>query len=163
MTFEPTCNVAGIHTGYSGPGMKTVLPAAAAAWLDFRLVPDQRPLKAFEQIRAHLDEEGFADVELTLLGSAEPAATSTEEPFVSRVVKVAEGVAGKPASVFPLAPASLPIIASLQRHVGVPGLSAPDNPTYGGSAAHAPNEHVRMSDFAPAIEFTIALLEDLGS
>jgi len=46
--------------------------------------------------------------------------------------------------------------------VGVPGLSAPDNPVYGGSAAHAPNEHIRVEDFAPAIEFTIAVLEELG-
>jgi acetylornithine deacetylase/succinyl-diaminopimelate desuccinylase-like protein len=162
MTFEPTCNVAGIHSGYSGPGMKTVLPARASAWLDFRLVPDQRPAKVFELIRAHLDEEGFADVEMTLLGSAEPAATVLEDPFVSRVLEVAERVTGKQPSIFPLAPASLPIIASLQRHVGVPGLSAPDNPVYGGSAAHAPNEHVRVDDFAPAIEFTIALFEELG-
>ena len=163
MTFAPTCNVAGIRSGYSGPGMKTVLPARASAWLDFRLVPDQRPAKVFELIRTHLDEQGFADVEMTLLGSAEPAATLLEEPFVSRVLEVAERVAGKQPSIFPLAPASLPIIASLQRHVGVPGLSAPDNPVYGGSAAHAPNEHVRVADFAPAIEFTIALLEELGS
>jgi len=162
MTFEPTCNVAGIHSGYGGPGMKTVLPARASAWLDFRLVPDQRPAKIFELIRAHLDEEGFADVEMTLLGSAEPAATFVEEPFVSRVLEVAERVAGKQPSIFPLAPASLPIIASLQRHVGVPGLSAPDNPVYSGSAAHAPNEHVRVADFAPAIEFTIALFDELG-
>ena len=69
---------------------------------------------------------------------------------------------GQPPSIFPLAPASLPIVASLQRHVGVAGLSAPDNPVYGGSAAHAPNEHVRVEDFAPAIEFTIAVLEEIG-
>ena len=163
MTFGPTCNVAGIHSGYSGPGMKTVLPARAGAWMDFRLVPDQRPAKVFELIRAHLDEQGFADVEMTLLGSAEPAATLVEEPFVGRVLEVAERVTGKQPSIFPLAPASLPIIASLQRHVGVPGLSAPDNPVYGGSAAHAPNEHVRVDDFAPAIEFTIAMLAELGS
>ena len=162
MTFEPTYNIAGIHSGYGGPGMKTVLPARASAWLDFRLVPDQRPATVFELIRAHLDQEGFADVELTLLGSAEPAATSVEDPFVSRVIGVAERVTAKPASIFPLAPASLPIIASFQRHVGVPGLSAPDNPVYGGSGAHAPNEHVRVADFAPAIEFTIALLDELG-
>ena len=82
---------------------------------------------------------------------------------MSRVIGVAERVIGKPSSIFPLAPASLPIVDSLQRHVGVPGLSAPDNPVYGGSAAHAPNEHVRVEDFGPAIEFTIALLDELGS
>jgi acetylornithine deacetylase/succinyl-diaminopimelate desuccinylase-like protein len=162
LTFSPTCNICGLHTGYGGPGIKTVLPAHASAWMDFRLVPDQRPAEIFELLRAHLDAEGFSDVALTFLASAEPAATDPDDPFASRVISVAERVVGKPPSIFPLAPASLPIVASLQRHVGVPGLSAPDNPVYGGSAAHAPNEHVRVEDFAPAIEFTIAVLDELG-
>jgi len=163
LTFSPTCNICGIHSGYGGPGIKTVLPAHASAWMDFRLVPDQRPAEVFELIRSHLDAEGFSDVALTFLASAEPAATLPEDAFASRVIGVAERVIGKPSSIFPLAPASLPIVDSLQRHVGVPGLSAPDNPVYGGSAAHAPNEHVRVEDFGPAIEFTIALLDELGS
>jgi acetylornithine deacetylase/succinyl-diaminopimelate desuccinylase-like protein len=29
---------------------------------------------------------------------------------------------------------------------GVPGLSAPGNPTYWANGAHAPNEHVRLAD-----------------
>ena len=163
LTFAPTCNICGIHAGYGGPSMKTVLPAHASAWMDFRLVPDQRPADVFELIRSHLDAEGFSDVALTFLASAEPAATEPGDPFASRVIDVAERVIGKPPSIFPLSPASLPIVASLQRHVGVPGLSAPDNPVYGGSAAHAPNEHIRVQDLAPAIEFTIALLDELGA
>jgi len=162
LTFSPTCNICGIHTGYGGPGIKTVLPAHASAWMDFRLVPDQRPAEVFDLIRSHLEAEGFSDVALTFLASAEPAATPPEDAFASRVIDVAERVIGKPPSIFPLAPASLPVVASLQRHVGLPGLSAPDNPVYGGSAAHAPNEHVRVEDFAPAIEFTIALFDELG-
>jgi acetylornithine deacetylase/succinyl-diaminopimelate desuccinylase-like protein len=163
LTFSPTCNICGIHTGYGGPGVKTVLPAHATAWMDFRLVPDQRPDEIFDLFRAHLDDEGFSDVALTFLAAAEPAATPPEDAFASRVIAVAERVSGKSPSIFPIAPASLPIVTSLQQHVGLPGLSAPDNPVYGGSAAHAPNEHVRVEDFAPAIEFTIALLDELGS
>ena len=162
LTFSPTCNICGIHSGYGGPGIKTVLPAHASAWMDFRLVPDQRPAEVFDLIRLHLDAHGFSDVALTFLASAEPAATPPEDAFAARVIGVAERVIGKPPSIFPLAAASLPIVASLQRHVGLPGLSAPDNPVYGGSAAHAPNEHVRVEDFAPAIEFTIALFDELG-
>jgi acetylornithine deacetylase/succinyl-diaminopimelate desuccinylase-like protein len=163
LTFSPTCNICGIHTGYGGPGVKTVLPAHATAWMDFRLVPDQRPDEIFDLLRAHLDDEGFSDVALTFLAAAEPAATPPEDAFASRVIDLAERVSGKSPSIFPIAPASLPIVTSLQQHVGLPGLSAPDNPVYGGSAAHAPNEHVRVEDFAPAIEFTIALLDELGS
>ena len=162
LTFSPTCNICGIHSGYGGPGIKTVLPAHASAWMDFRLVPEQRPAEVFDLIRSHLDAHGFSDVALTFLASAEPAATPPEDGFAARVIDVAERVTGKPPSIFPLAPASLPIVASLQRHVGLPGLSAPDNPVYGGSAAHAPNEHVRVEDFVPAIEFTIALFDELG-
>jgi acetylornithine deacetylase/succinyl-diaminopimelate desuccinylase-like protein len=162
LTFSPTCNICGIHTGYGGPGVKTVLPARATAWMDFRLVPDQRPAEIFDLLRAHLDAEGFSDVALTLLASAEPAATPLEDAFASRVIDVAERVIGKTPSIFPIAPASLPIVTSLQRHLEVPGLSAPDNPVYGGSAAHAPNEHVRVEDFAPAIDFTNALFDELG-
>jgi acetylornithine deacetylase/succinyl-diaminopimelate desuccinylase-like protein len=162
LTFSPTCNICGFHTGYGGPSVKTVLPAHASAWMDFRLVPDQRPAEVFELLRAHLDAEGFADVALTFLASAETAVTALEDPFAARVIGVAERVIGKPPSIIPLVGGSLPIVASLQRHVGVPGLSAPDNPVYGGSAAHAPNEHVRVEDSAPAIAFTIAVLEELG-
>jgi acetylornithine deacetylase/succinyl-diaminopimelate desuccinylase-like protein len=162
LTFTPTCNICGIHTGYGGPSVKTVLPAHASAWMDFRLVPDQRPAEIFELIRAHLDAEGFADVALTMLASAEPAATPLDDAFAARVIAVAEQVMGKPPSIYPIVAGSLPIIASLQRHVGVSGLSAPDNPVYGGSAAHAPNEHVRLEDFGPAIDFTLAVLEELA-
>ena len=160
--FRPTSNITGISSGYSGAGIKTVLPAEASATLDFRLVPDQQPDVILALLRGHLDAEGFSDVEVTRLGSAKPAKTPLTDPFVRRVVGVAEAVNGAAASIVPLAPPTLPIIASLQEHVGVPGLAAPDNPTYAGGRAHAPNEHVRLEDIAPAIRFVHALLEELG-
>jgi len=39
--FSPTCNIAGLVSGYTGEGTKTVLPAKASAKIDFRLVPDR--------------------------------------------------------------------------------------------------------------------------
>jgi acetylornithine deacetylase/succinyl-diaminopimelate desuccinylase-like protein len=160
--FRPTSNIAGIHSGYGGPGVKTVLPAAASAWMDFRLVPDQQPEEIFELLRAHLSREGFADIALTRLVAAKPAKTPPGEPFVQRVVGVAEAVSCKSASIVPLHAGTLPIVASLNEHLGVPGLSAPDNPTYAGSRAHAPNEHIRLEDVEPALRFTYELLRSLG-
>ena len=52
LLFTPTCNIAGVTTGYQGPGSKTVLPAEATAKLDFRLVPDQTP----ERVRRLFEE-----------------------------------------------------------------------------------------------------------
>jgi len=160
--FRPTSNLAGLDSGYSGPGIKTVLPARASAWMDFRLVPDQQPGEILELLRAHLDREGFGDVELTPIVTAQPAKTPLDDPFVRRVVGVAEAVTGQRASITPLAPATLPIVASLQEHLALPGLSAPDNPVYAGSRAHAPNEHIRLEDIEPALRFTYELLRELA-
>jgi acetylornithine deacetylase/succinyl-diaminopimelate desuccinylase-like protein len=76
---------------------------------------------------------------------------------------VADAVSGLPSSLLPIAAPTLPIVASLADHLGVPGLAAPDNPTYAGSRAHAPNEHIRLEDVGPAVRFTHALLQDLAS
>jgi acetylornithine deacetylase/succinyl-diaminopimelate desuccinylase-like protein len=161
-SFRPTSNIAGIHSGYSGPGFKTVLPAEASAWLDFRLVPNQRPDEILELLRAHLTHEGFEDVEVTPVVLAKPAKTSLDHPFVRRVVGVAEAVTGEQASLVPVAAGTLPIVVSLDEHLAVPGLSPPDNPAYAGSRAHAPNENIRLEDIEPALRFTYALLEELG-
>ena len=161
-SFQPTSNLAGINSGYSGPGIKTVLTALASAWMDFRLVPEQRPDEILELLRAHLDREGFGDISVTPIVTARPAKTSLDHPFVRRVVEVAGAVTGERASVIPLAPPTLPIVASLHEHLALPGLAAPDNPTYAGSRVHAPNEHIRLDDIEPALRFTHALLQDLG-
>ena len=163
LSFRPTSNVAGVLTGYNGPGTKTVLPAEASAWMDFRLVPDQQPEEILELLRAHLDREGYEDVRITPLVTAKPAKTPLDDPFVRRVVSVAEALSGESASIVPLSPGTLPIIAPLQEHLAVPGLSAPGNPVYSGSRAHAPNEHIRLEDLEPALRFTYELLRDLGT
>ncbi len=159
--FGPTANIAGIRTGYGGPGVKTVLPAEAGALLDFRLVPEQRGDEIADLLRAHLAREGFEDVEVTVLGTAEAAGTPVEHPFVKRVAEIAERTAGERPSITPRVGGTLPIVASLHRHLGVPGLAPPDNPWYVGSNAHAPNENIRLEDVGHAVRFTTALLENL--
>ena len=158
-SFGPTANIAGIRTGY---GVTTVLPAEAGALLDFRLVPEQRPQEIVDLLRSHLESEGFGDVELTVLGTAEAAGTPIEHPLVKRVAEIAENAAGERASITPRVGGTLPIVASLQRHLGAPGLAPPDNPWYFGSRAHAPNENIRLEDVGHAVRFTKALLENLA-
>jgi acetylornithine deacetylase/succinyl-diaminopimelate desuccinylase-like protein len=160
--FHPTSNIAGIHSGYGGPGFKTVLPKEASAWMDFRLVPDQRPDEILELVRSHLDRHGFDDVRVTPVSVGRPAKTPVDHPLVRRVAEVAEQVTGQAASITPFSAGTLPMVASLADHLGVPGLSAPDNPTYAGSRAHAPNEHIRLADIGPAVRFTYAALQQLA-
>jgi acetylornithine deacetylase/succinyl-diaminopimelate desuccinylase-like protein len=161
LAYRPSSNISGLESGYHGPGIKTVLPAVARGWMDFRLVPDQEPEKILELLRAHLEREGFADVEVTPLVLAKPATTPLDDPFVRRVVAVAEALSGERASIAPLTAGTLPIVASMQDRIGLPGMSAPDNPVYWGSLAHAPNEHIRLEDLGPALRFFYELLRSL--
>jgi acetylornithine deacetylase/succinyl-diaminopimelate desuccinylase-like protein len=142
--FEPTCNIAGIWSGYQGRGMKTVIPAVATAKLDFRLVPDQDPEVIFEQIRKHLDDQGFADVKLTWLGAMWPSKAGGADPLIDLTARTGEEVYGKPPVLVPLQGGSSPVYA-FARPLGITVVTA--GVGYPGSRTHAPDEHVRLSDF----------------
>jgi acetylornithine deacetylase/succinyl-diaminopimelate desuccinylase-like protein len=163
LAFSPTCNIAGLLSGYTEKGVKTVLPARAMAKIDFRLVPDQDPDDILVKLLAHLAAAGYGDVQVTRLGGAEPVVTPIEHPFVQRVLAVAEAFAGKPPTVSPSIGGTLPLLGALRRFVGVPGLSAPGNPSYWASGAHSPNEHIRLSDLSRAVRFNCHLLDALAS
>jgi acetylornithine deacetylase/succinyl-diaminopimelate desuccinylase-like protein len=161
LCLEPSLNIAGIHTGYGGPGMKTVTPAEASAWLDFRLVPDQQPDDVLASLRHRLDDGGCGDVEVTVLAAAPPSGIALDHPLVRRVASIVSKAAGVKPLIHPMFPGSLPLVSAMDEHVGVPGLSAPDNPVYNGCRFHAPNEHIRLDDVALAVRFTRNLLESL--
>jgi len=160
--FAPTCNLAGLVSGYTGEGTKTVLPARAMAKIDFRLVPNQDPQDILAKLREHLATEGYDDIEISAFGSAEPVVTPIDDPFVQRIAAIAAEYAGKPPSVTPIVGGTLPLLGPLRRYVGLPGLAAPGNPIYWANGAHAPNEHIRLADMRQAISFNCHLFQALG-
>lgn len=140
---RPTGNIAGIWAGYTGPGSKTVLPKEIHAKMDFRLVPEQDPDDLFKKLRKHLDDSGFADVEIQL-ESMEPAArTSHRHPFAQAAVAAAEEVYGREPIVQLGSPGTGPLYLFTRRY-GMPsvdiGVSAED------SGIHAPNENLRLEN-----------------
>lgn len=163
MAEQPTCNLAGLLSGYTGEGTKTVLPARAMAKIDFRLVPDQDPLDILEKMRAHLRAEGYEDIQVSAFGAAEPVVTPIDDPFAQRIISIAESFAGKPASISPIIGGTLPLLGSLRRHVGLPGLCAPGNASYWGAGAHAPNEHIRLADLERAVRYNCYMFQALGA
>jgi len=139
--FTPTCTICGLTSGYQGPGSKTVQPARASAKVDFRLVPDQKPDKILDKLRAHLDAEGFSDIEIKSLGGEPAARTDPDDPFVQLVVESAEEVYGVPMQIVPMVGGSgpsYPFVHELGLPVATAGLSYPD------TRAHAPNENLRV-------------------
>lgn len=160
--YEPTANIAGLLTGYTEPGVKTVLPAKAMAKMDFRLVPEQRPDDILAKLRAHLNAQGFADVQVTKLGSGDPVVTPLEGPFVQKITEICQTFTGQEPKIIPLGGGTLPLLGAMKNNVGVLGISTSGNPAYYASGAHAPNEHIRVSDIPRAIEFNVYMFTQLG-
>jgi acetylornithine deacetylase/succinyl-diaminopimelate desuccinylase-like protein len=160
--FSPTCNIAGLGSGYQGEGVKTVLPAVATCKIDCRLVPNQDPYDILDKIRAHLDAGGYTDVEITCLGGSAPVVTPMDHPFVQRIIALSKSFEGIEPSVSPIIGGTLPLLDDLEKHVGVPGLCAPGNAGYWASGAHAPNEHIRLEDLPRAVAFNCHMFLGLG-
>lgn len=159
LLFQPTCNVCGFDTGYGGPGVKTVLPAEARAKLDFRLVPDQDPYDILHKLRAHLQAEGFADVEIEAEGPEFPARTDPNDPLVTAVVSAARHTYGAEPVVMPLMAATGPMYELCQRW-GLPAAGA--GVGWAGSRGHSPDENVRLEDLRQGIKHIAWILAEFG-
>ena len=139
--FTPTCTICGLTSGYQGPGSKTVQPAYASAKVDFRLVLGQMPEDILKKLRAHLDSEGFNDVQIKFLGGEPAARTDPDDSFVRTVVQTAEEVYEFPMELVPMVGGSgpnYPFVHDLGLPVATAGLGYPD------TRAHAPDENIRL-------------------
>jgi acetylornithine deacetylase/succinyl-diaminopimelate desuccinylase-like protein len=159
LLFLPTCNVCGFHTGYGGPGVKTVLPAEATAKLDFRLVPNQDPYDLLQKLRAHLDAEGFSDVEIHAEGPEFPARTDPDDPLVDAVVTAARRAYGGEPVVMPLMAATGPMYELCQRWA-LPAAGAGIG--WAGSRGHSPNENIRLADLKQGIQHIALIMEEFS-
>ncbi len=157
LQLEPAINVNGVHGGYGGPGMKTVLPAEASAKLDVRLVPDQDPDEIVTLIRAHLDRHGFGAVEATVAERPErPARVDPTHPWVQHAAAALEEAYGTPAVVTVSSGGSGPLhpfVDTLGLPVVMLGVGYPQG------RAHAPDEHVRWTDVERGTFATVRTLE----
>lgn len=158
--FEPTCTICGLTSGYQGPGSKTVLPARASAKVDFRIVPDQRPEDLLRKLRAHLDAQGFPDVNVTFLGGNPAGRTDPGDPFLAMVAATAEPVYGVPMQVVPMIGGSGPnhcFLTELNVPVACAGLGHPD------TRAHAPDENLIVGHYVKHAKHVARILDAFGA
>jgi acetylornithine deacetylase/succinyl-diaminopimelate desuccinylase-like protein len=158
--FTPTCNISGISAGYTGVGMKTVLPCRASAKLDLRLVPSQQPLDIVDKLRSHLEMGGFGDVEVDVLGTFEPARTPLTHPLVRSAVQASRRVYGQEPVVMPLWSGSGPRYL-FSNYLGIPMIADP-GVGHSDGRHHAPNESLRIDDYIQGIHLMAELLRELG-
>ena len=156
--FEPTIEVNGIHSGYGGPGSKTVIPCQAIAKLSTRLVPGQSPAKTYEAVKRHLKDrcpKGM-QVELSELTGDSPG---FRLPLSSPLFRLAADVLKEMdprGAVFMWDGASIPVVAALREASGAApllvGWGQPED------RIHSPNESYSLRQFLAAKDWAKRIL-----
>ncbi len=143
---RPTLEVNGVFGGFSGEGIKTVLPAEAGAKITCRLVPDQDPDEIVALLKAHIEKHKPAGVEISIseFDKGAPYITPFDHPVIQAAGRSYERVYEVP-TAYIRGGGSIPIVADFDQILQLPvvlmgfGLSSEN--------FHAPNEHFHLENF----------------
>ena len=159
--IRPTLEINGLVGGYTGPGIKTVIPAKAHAKLSCRLVPHQDPDKITAALEKHLRArlpKGMA-LEFSYLHKGLAPRSSASLPHVQALGKAYTDIFGKPC-LYTLSGGSVPVTADLAKVSG----AAPAFMGIGLSTdkIHAPNEHFGIDRMRLGFLTIARFLQHLG-
>jgi len=162
-SFRPTIEVNGIHTGYGGPGSKTVIPQSSMAKLSMRLVPDQRPDDVMALVEAHLRRHTPRGMKL-FIEDVTGAAAGFRLPLASPIFRLAASLLEEidpRGPVFLWDGASIPVVSALRQVSGAaPLLVGWGQPQ---DRIHAPNESYGLDQFTCAMAWGAKILSALAS
>jgi acetylornithine deacetylase/succinyl-diaminopimelate desuccinylase-like protein len=133
----PTFEVHGLVGGYTGPGIKTIIPPRATVKISCRLVPNQDPKKIMRLVRAFVKEHN-PDVKIVTEAAMSPYQAPTKGPLADAVRSAMKFAFGRE-PVFVREGGSIGAVVSMEKVLDVPvlfmGLSLPEH------GYHAPNEN----------------------
>ena len=160
-SFRPTIEVNGIHSGYGGPGSKTVIPASALAKISMRLVPDQNPGEVMAVVERHLKQHTPRGMKLfieDLTGEAAGFRLPLASPVFRLAASVLEEIDPRGA-VYQWDGASIPVVSTLKTCSGAApllvGFGQPED------RIHSPNESYGLNQFARAMAWAEKILAAL--
>ena len=164
--LRPAIDVNGMTGGYTGEGIKTIIPARAQATISARLVPNQDPEQIRKLVKAHLQRHCPPGVKMTISqasGIGLPVRTASDSVVVKSVAKAYEEACHQPCE-FVLEGWSVPVVADLaeisQAETALMGYGLATD------AIHAPNEHFsidRLRRGFVTMARTLFLLRDAAS
>ena len=158
---RPTLEVHGIRGGFTGEGAKTVIPARAVAKVSARLVADQDPKEAAQQIAAAVKAACPRGVtaEFKEIHSAAPSLVNPDNRYIEAAAAAMQQAFDKE-TVYIRSGGSIPIVGVFDQFLGIPsvmmGFGLPDD------NLHAPNEKFYLPNLFRGIEVVERYLEALG-
>ncbi|MFC7330749.1 M20/M25/M40 family metallo-hydrolase [Marinactinospora rubrisoli] len=159
LLYKPYFNVSGITGGYTGTGMKTLIPTSAMAKVDMRLVGGQDPDDVLASIEKFIDDQGFRGLSVRKMFSQPPSRTPVDHPYADVVAQAVEHGFGH-------APVRVPSLAGttpdyvFTKLLGIPSIMVPFAPA--DQNHHAPNESMRISLFKKGTAASARLIELLA-
>lgn len=133
----PTFEVHGLVGGYTGPGIKTVIPPRAEVKISCRIVPDQNPKKILKLVREFVKQRN-SDVKVVAEAAMLPYKAPTTGPLADAVRDAMKFSFGRE-PVFVREGGSIGAVVSMENILSCPvmflGLSLPEH------GYHAPNEN----------------------
>jgi len=133
----PTMEIHGAIGGYTGPGIKTIIPPRATVKMSCRLVPNQDPKKIMKLVRDFVREHN-RDVKIESEAAMQPYKAPTSGAFADAVRHAMKFAFGRE-PVFVREGGSIGAVVSMEQVFRCPvlflGLSLPEH------GYHAPNEN----------------------
>jgi acetylornithine deacetylase/succinyl-diaminopimelate desuccinylase-like protein len=155
---QPTFEVHGIVGGYSGTGVKTIIPHAAEAKISMRLVPNQDPEKILKLFTDFVKKK-CPDCEVTGAGTLRPYSGEFEGPFAKAAAEAMVKAFGEQPA-FTREGGSIGAVVSMNDVLKVPitflGLSLPEH------GYHAINENFDWQQAGGGITMFITYFELLS-
>jgi acetylornithine deacetylase/succinyl-diaminopimelate desuccinylase-like protein len=143
---RPTLDVNGFYSGFIGEGSKTVLPSRAMAKVSMRLVPDQRPDRVEESLKAYLEENMPPTMswELEQHAGSMPGMVDLQSKEAQAAGSALETVWGKK-PLYQREGGSVPVVGLLKEVLDINslmlGFGLPDD------NLHAPNEKFYLPNY----------------
>lgn len=158
---RPTLEINGIYGGYTGAGMKTVLPASAFAKVTCRLVPHQDPDRVLNCIVEHIKNiaPDTIKVDFQFGGMGAEAVLLDVEGSAMSAAAAAYTYAWGVEPVFERAGGSVPITFECMKVAQEVVIMS-----YGlkSGRAHGPNENIYLQNFYNGIQSTIKFIDVVG-
>ncbi len=151
--YRPVINIDGFHAGYGGRGTKTILPRKATAKIDIRFGPDMEPEEVIAKFKAHLESQGYGDIEITVRDAYTWSKTDYRDPLVQKMIKAYMFHGHKP-QVWPMATWGAPYFA-FSRILRLPVVSG--GLGHGGRQ-HVANEYLRVEGLRDFEKFVATFL-----
>ena len=158
--LEPTIEINGFESGYTGEGFKTIIPAVAKCKLSCRLVPGQNPDAIAALVSDFIKAEAVPglEVKIAIHHGGASVRTSAQAPFAKLCAHALEEVFKKKCRYI-LAGGSIPIASQLAEASGGEvlflGMGLPED------AIHSPNEHFGLDRLRQGFLTVLKIFQNL--